>query len=379
MSVHRVSRPPTLLDVAAKAGVSRATVSRVLNKYPHVHPEVRQRVLKATKVLRYRPDRVAQSLVRRETRTIGLVVADITNPFYAETAKAIVETARGRGYTVVLCNTENLPRLQAEQIEVLREQRVDGIILGSVHLQDPPVEHLVATGFPCVMYNRRLRSGAGNYVVLDNVRGAEEATQHFIALGHRRIAFVAGPRSFSTASERLVGYRRALRAARIPWDPRLVRQGQFQPALAFQAAVDLLKGAPRPTAIVAGNDLTALAVLDAAADLGIRVPDDLAVSGFDDTDIARHRRIQLTSVAQQKAEMGRLAVTYLLECIQDPDRFRRDPIRHILLPTLVVRRSSGAVIASGRSGRARSEGEAATTRAGAAAGGGSAVPRGREP
>ncbi len=356
MPVHRISRLPTLLDVAAKAGVSRATVSRVLNKYPHVHPEVRQRVLKATKVLRYRPDRVAQSLVRRETRTIGLVVADITNPFYAETAKAIVETARGRGYTVVLCNTENLPRLQAEQIEVLREQRVDGIILGSVHLQDPPVEHLIATGFPCVMYNRRLRSGAGNSVVLDNVRGAEEATRHFIALGHRRIAFVAGPPSFSTASERLVGYRRALRAAGIPWDPRLVRQGQFQPALAFQAAVDLLKGTPRPTAIVAGNDLTALAVLDAAADLGIRVPDDLAVSGFDDTDIARHRTIQLTSVAQQKAEMGRLAVTYLLECIQDPERFRREPIRHMLPPTLVVRRSSGAVIGSGRSGRPKAAG-----------------------
>lgn len=353
MHGHRIHIPrlPTLVDVAAKAGVSRATVSRVLNLYPHVRPEVRQRVLKAIRTLRYRPDRVAQSLARRETRTIGLIVADITNPFYAETAKAIVETARGRGYTVVLCNTENLPRLQAEQIDLLRQQRVDGIILGSVHLQDPPVEELVATGFPCVMYNRRLRSGAGNYVVLDNVRGAEEVTRHFIALGHRRIAFLAGPRSFSTANERLAGYRRALRAAGIPWDPRLVRQGQFQAGLAFQAAVDLLKGSPRPTAVVAGNDLTALAVLDAATDLGLQVPGDLAVSGFDDTDIARHRTIQLTTVAQQKAEMGRLAVTYLLECIQDPERFRRDPIRHILPPTLVVRRSCGTVVGSGQIGR----------------------------
>lgn len=349
-------RLPTLLDVAVRAGVSRATASRVINQHPHVRPEVRQRVLKASTALRYRPDRVAQSLARRETRTVGLIVADITNPFYAETAKAIVETARGRGYTVVLCNTENLPRLQAEQIELLCQQRVDGIILGSAHLQDPPVEALIATGFPCVMYNRRLRSGAGSYVVLDNVRGAEEVTRHFIALGHRRIGFVAGPRSFSTASERLAGYRRALHAAGIPWDPRLVRQGQFQADLAFQAAVELLKGAPRPTAIVAGNDLTALAVLDAATDLGLQVPGDLAVSGFDDTDIASHRTIQLTSVAQQKAEMGRLAVTYLLECIQDPERFRRDPIRHILPPTLVVRRSCGAVPGAGSIGGSKSRG-----------------------
>lgn len=350
MSRHAPSQRPTLLDVATRAAVSRATVSRVLNKHPHVRPEVRQRVLKAIKVLRYRPDRVAQSLARGETRTIGLIVADITNPFYAETAKAIVETARGRAYTVVLCNTENLPRLQAEQIELLRQHRVDGIILGSVHLHDPPVEQLVATGFPCVMYNRRLRSGAGSYVVLDNVRGAKDVTRHFIVLGHRRIAFLAGPPSFSTASERLAGYRGALRAAGVPWDPHLVRQGQFRPDLAFQAAVDLLKGPCRPTAVVAGNDLTALAVMDAGHDLGLRVPGDLAVSGFDDTDVASRRTIQLTSVAQQKAEMGRLAVTYLLEFIQDPERFRRDPIRHILPPTLVVRRSCGAIAGSGQIG-----------------------------
>lgn len=349
----RSLRHPTLLDVAARAGVSRATASRVFNQHPHVRPDVRQRVLRAIQALGYRPDRVAQSLARRETRTVGLIVADITNPFYAETAKAIVEAARGRGYTVILCNTENLPRLQAEQIELLRQQRVDGIILGSVHLEDPPVEQLVATGFPCVMYNRRLRSGAGNSIVLDNARGAEEVTRHFIALGHRQIAFVAGPRSFSTASERLAGYRRALRAAGLPWDPRLVRQGQFQMTLAYQVATDMLKGSPRPTAVVAGNDLTALAVLDAATDLGLQVPRDVAVSGFDDTDIASHRTIQLTSVAQQKAEMGRLAVTYLLECIQDPERFRRNPVRHILPPTLVVRRSCGAVLGPRHGGAPR--------------------------
>jgi len=337
------SRPATIREVARRVGVSPATVSRVLNGRPYVRPEVRAAVHEAVEALGFRPDPIARSLVVGGSRTIGLIVADITNPFYAETAKAIVETARGRGYVVVLCNTENLSNLQAEQIRMLREQRVEGIILGSVHRRDPAVEELMASGFPCVMYNRRLFTNTGTYVVLDNVRGGEEVTRHFLALGHRRIAFLAGPASFSTAAERLAGYRRALRAAGRPVDPRLIRQGQFKPDLAYQAARELLQQRPRPTAIIAGNDLTAFAVLDAAAHLGLRVPEDVAVSGFDDIEFASNERIQLTTVAQQKVEMGRLAVNYLLEFIQDPDRFRRNPIRHVLPPTLIVRRSCGAM------------------------------------
>lgn len=336
-------RRATILDVARRAGVSPATVSRVLNGRPHVRPQVQDAVGRAVAALRFRPDPVARSLVGGGSRTLGLIVADITNPFYAETAKAIVETARGRGHMVVLCNTDNLPRLQAEQIRMLREQRVEGIILGSVHRRDPAAEELVASGFPCVMYNRRLASQAGTFVVLDNVRGAEEVTRHFIELGHRRIAFLAGPPSFSTAAERLTGYRRALAHAGIPFDRRLVRQGQFKAELAYQAARELLQQRPRPTAIVAGNDLTALAVLDAAARLGVRVPEDVGVSGFDDIELAGSERIQLTTVGQQKAEMGRLAVNYLLELVEARDGLRRDPIHHVLPPTLVVRRSCGAM------------------------------------
>ena len=152
---------PTVSDVARRARVSRATVSRVLNRYPHVRPEVRARVERAMAALAYRPDEVARSLARRETRTLGLVVTDITNPFYAETAAAIVKTARAHGYTVILCDTDNSPDLQEEYIEVLRQRRVDGIILGSVFLRDPAVERLIDSGMPCMLYNRRLRSGRG--------------------------------------------------------------------------------------------------------------------------------------------------------------------------------------------------------------------------
>ena len=333
----------TIGDVARRAGVSRATVSRVLNEYPHVRPRVRLAVQRAMRALGYRPDQVARSLARRETKTLGLVVADLTNPFYAETARAIVETARGHGYNVILCNTDNLPRLQEEYVEVLRQRRVDGIIFGSVFLDDPVVEALVEAGYPCVMYNRRLRSGRGNYIVLDNVGASQDLTRHLIEFGHRRIGFIAGLRELSTAAERLQGYRAALRAAGLPVDRCLVRPGAFVAEMAQRAAQELLKLARRPTAIMAGNDLMALGVMQAAGDLGLRIPGDLAVVGFDDIEIAAHRQIQLTTMAQQKAEMGRMAVAWLLEIIRDPSRYARQPLQQILAPRLILRRTCGAL------------------------------------
>ncbi len=360
---------PTIGDVARRAGVSRATVSRVLNEYPHVRPQVRTDVQRAIRALRYRPDQVARSLARRETKTLGLVVADITNPFYAETARAIVETARGHGYNVILCNTDNLHRLQEEYVEVLRQRRVDGIIFGSVFLDDPVVEALVEAGYPCVMYNRRLRSGRGNYIVLDNASASHDLTRHLLDLGHRHIGFITGLRDLSTASDRLRGYRAALRAAGLPVDPSLIRPGAFKAEMAQRAAQELLKLPRRPTAIMAGNDLMALGVMQAAGDLGLRVPEDLAVVGFDDIEIAAHRQIQLTTMAQQKAEMGRMAVVWMLEIIRDPRRYRREPLQQILTPTLVVRRTCGALMRGDRSGDRRATVPRPGRRAGRSGGG----------
>jgi LacI family transcriptional regulator len=336
---------PTIGDVARRAGVSRATVSRVLNEYPHVRPRVRATVQRAVHALGYRLDQVARSLTRRETQTLGLVVADITNPFYAETARSIVETARGHGYNVILCNTDNLPQLQEEYVEVLRQRRVDGIIFGSVFLHDPVVEALIDSGYPCLMYNRRLRSRRGNYIVLDNVRASRDVTHHLLRLGHRRIGFIAGLRETSTAADRFRGYRQALRTADVPLDPGMVCPGAFKADMAQRVAHELLKLRRRPTAIVAGNDLMALGVIQAAAEMGLRVPEDLAVVGFDDIQLSGHWAIQLTTMAQQKTEMGRLAVAWTLEIIQDPMRFTRQPLQQVLAPTLVVRRTCGALAA----------------------------------
>jgi LacI family transcriptional regulator len=337
-------RSPTVADVARRARVSRATVSRVLNQYAHIRPEVRTRVQRAMRALGYRPDAVARSLARRETRTLGLVVADITNPFYAETARAVLETAKANGYHVILCNTDNQPRVQEEYVEVLRQRRVDGIIFGSVFLDDPVVEALITADYPCLMYNRRLRTRRGNFIVLDNVRASRDATRHLVALGHRRIGFVSGLPNISTAAERLRGYREALRESGLSPDRDLVRPGAFQAGTAQEAAQDLLKRRGRPTAIVASNDLMALGVIQAAVDLGVRIPEDLAVVGFDDIEIADHPRVQLTTMAQQKAEMGRLAALGILEVIRRGTRLADAPLQQILAPRLIIRRTCGALL-----------------------------------
>lgn len=340
------ARPLTLRDVARRAQVSPATVSRVINDYAHVRPHLRDRVLKAVSLLGYHPDQVARSLAKRETQTIGLIVADITNPFYAETARAIVEKVGDRGYHVILCNTDNRPSINKEYIGVLRQRRVDGMILGSVGLRDPLVEALVKTQYPCLMYNRRLRSGRGNYIVLDNVRGSYELTRHLLQLGHRRIGFISGLPDMSVSAERLLGYRKALRDAGIAVEPRLIRPGAWRKGVAESAATDLLKGRGHPTGIVAANDLMALGAMQAAEDLGLRVPQDVAVVGFDDIAVAGHRRIQLTTMAQPAGEIGRLVAEGILEIIRDPRRFAREPLQQVLIPTLVIRRTCGALESS---------------------------------
>jgi LacI family transcriptional regulator len=205
-----------------------------------------------------------------------------------------------------------------------------------------------------------LRARRGNFIVLDNVRAGRDLTRHLVSLGHRRIGFVGGLANVSTASERLRGYRSALRAARMADDQELIRSGAFKADGARLAAHDLLKLAERPTAIVAGNDLMALGVLQAAGELSLRVPHDLAVVGFDDIEIAGHREIQLTTMAQQKAEMGRLAVLGLLETIREPQRFLRRPLQRVLAPTLVVRRTCGALVTrDGRTAKGGSRGRQA--------------------
>jgi len=170
-----------------------------------------------------------------------LLVADITNPFYGEAARVVTEVLSGHGYNIILADCQYLPRLYRAHIELLQERRVDGIIFGSVLLDDPDAERLVASGYPCIMFNRRLRSGRGSYVVLDNVEAARQITRHVLEQGHRRIALIAGPMNTSTARERLQGFRETLKEVEVPVDELLIREGHYKTDFALQAAQELLK------------------------------------------------------------------------------------------------------------------------------------------
>jgi DNA-binding LacI/PurR family transcriptional regulator len=217
------------------------------------------------------------------------------------------------------------------------------MVLGSVLLRDTLVEALIDAEYPCVMYNRRLRSGRGNYIILDNVRGSYELTRHLIALGHRRIGFLSGLPDMSVTTDRVRGYKTALRDAGIAPERELIRPAAFRRHVAETVARELLKGRSRPTAIVAANDLMALGVMQTAEEMGLRVPQDLALVGFDDIGIAGHRRIELTTMAQPTAEIGRLVGEGILEIIRDPRRFVHEPLQQVLVPTLIVRRTCGAL------------------------------------
>jgi len=323
--------------------VSPATVSRVLNHNPGVSETMRGRVLNALGGAPGPRDARPPLSLRRDTGTIGLIVPDITNPFYAETAKIIIDVCQGRGYTVILCNSENLPALHRKQVDLLRRRRVDGIVFGSVLLDDPETEALIASGYPCIQYNRRLRSGRGSYIVADNVRAGMDATAHLIGLGHRRIGFIAGTPEASTAHQRLAGYRAALQAAGIEVDEELIRDGRYQSQAARRAAEELLKRQRPPTAVIGSSDAMALSILQAAGELGVRVPEDLAVAGIDDIEVSAHYNLQLTTVSQHAAVMAGLAATWMLEIAQDPARFAREPFQYEIRPTLIIRRTCGAV------------------------------------
>lgn len=339
----------TTKDIARRAGCSQTTVSRVLNGHPYVSEALRARVLEAVRETGYQPNDVARSMVLQKTGVLGLIVSDITNPFYGEISRSIVERAKEQGYSVFLCNSNSDPELQAFYLRLLRQKRVDGIICASVARRDPLVEELVRGGFPCMTCNRRLDDPAAGYVASDNVRGAGLATRHLIRLGHRRIGFVSGPMRFSTAAERHQGYREALAAHGIAGDPAWIVDGGFRRDGVQAATRTLLGLADPPTALVAANDLTALAALECIEASGRKVPGDMAVVGYDDISLASHARIRLTTVAQRKEEMGRIAVDALLERIAAGEE--GIPPRQVLLePRLIVRDTCGSRQASGGGG-----------------------------
>lgn len=313
-------------DVAERAGVSVTTVSHVINNTRAVSDTSRQSVLQAMEELDYRPNALARSLRRRKTTTIGMIVPDSANPFFAEIARAIEDASFAQNYSVILCNSEGDLEKQRTYTKVLVENRVAGILFVAAGVSTELVEDLCRRRVPLVVVDREVPGVKVDTVLTNHAQGGCLATQHLTDLGHRRIACITGSSEVSPSAERVTGYRKTLENNGLAFDERLVVKGDFQYRSGYEATRQLLQGEVKPTAIFACNDLMAVGCMSAATELGFRIPADLSVVGFDDVRLVSFTNPPLTTVCQPKVEIGRLATEMLLARMTDLDakpRFRR--------------------------------------------------------
>jgi LacI family transcriptional regulator len=327
----------TIREVAQRAGVSYATVSHVINKTRFVSDETRSRVLSAMSELNYRPNTLARSLRIGETKTIGLILPDSANPFFAEIARSIEDRAFRLGYSVILCNTERDTNRETLYVDVLSKRQVDGIIFVATGDQADSLNFLINQDMPVVLIDRDLANIEVDAVLTDNQRGGYLATRHLIQRGHRRIACIAGPSHITPSAERVTGYLQALAEAGIPYDEALVVDGDYHPASGQQVTAALLAMDFPPTAIFALNDLMAIGALRAATEAGLRVPEDLAVIGYDDIEFACFTNPPLSTIAQPKDEVGSQATEILVKRISEKDGEKH---RLVLPPRLIIRGST---------------------------------------
>jgi LacI family transcriptional regulator len=302
-----------MTDVARLARTSVATVSAIVNGSARVSPELAARVREAIAEVGYRPDGIARSLKKGSTQTIGLLVTDITNPFFTAVVHSVEDAAQARGYSVFLCNSDEDVAEERTYLDLLLTRRVDGLILVPTGKAADYAGFALAPRAPVVFIDRVIPGVPVDTVTVDNVSASQAAIEYLLRLGHRRIGIVTGLPHLSTSAERLKGYRRALRKAGIAVDPELVRQGDFRQEGAFQAAQSLLAVRARPTAIFASNNLMAIGTMLAVRAAGLSCPEDVSLACFDDFDWAGVFHPRLTVLRQPTAEIGQRAMALLLE------------------------------------------------------------------
>ena len=328
-------------DVASLAGVAVGTVSNVLNHPDLVRPLTRARVEAAMEELGFIPNGSARQLRAGRSRCLGLVVLDVTNPFFTEVARGVEDYAQSAGYAVILCNSDEAHDKERSYLRVLEEQRVRGILITPVHGRSPELRRIRDRGTPVVLLDRPGSAGQCS-VAVDDRRGGEIAITHLLGLGHRSIALVNGPTAIRQCADRRRGAYRAVEQAGL--DPAEVLTEITIPAMnprgGAAAADELLRDAPLTTAVFCANDMLALGLLRGLNQTGLSVPGDLAVVGYDDIEFAADAAVPLTSVRQPKYQLGRAAAELLLDEADRPAEHEHR--RFVFTPELVVRASSGS-------------------------------------
>lgn len=307
----------TIQDIAKRAGVSNQTVSRVLNGKPDVAEDTRRRIEQIIDELSYVPSTAARSLRYQGTKTIGLIVPDNANPFFAEIARGVENAGFEAGYSVVLCNSNKSLQRELEHLRMLQAKQVDGIIFIASTTHIDQIRPLVDSGIPVVMFYRDPGDLNVDTFKIDNERAGYIATEHLIDLGHKAIACIRPAFAESPSSKRVLGYEEALTAHGLTWSEQLVRQGDNLLSGGEEAVHQLLNNGVEFTAIFASNDAMAIGAMRALCSRGYRIPEDVSVIGIDDIILASYVDPPLTTVAQPKQKAGEQAVTYLVERMEN--------------------------------------------------------------
>lgn len=334
----------TIKDVALKAEVSVTTVSHVVNDTRHVSPKVRERVELAIRELGYVPNAMARSLKSNTTSTLGMLIPNSSNPYFAEIVRIVEDRCFGAGYTLVLCNTHDEPHRQSVYLQVLAERRIDGLIVVSTGAgtgtddSDSLAQQLHGLRVPTVLVDREIDDPACDLVETAHMQGGLLAVRHLLSLGHKRIACIGGPAGVMPSEQRIEGWRMALaETGATPNADALLWRGGFTSQGGYEAMHAILRTEQKPSAVFVCNDLMAIGALRAAHESGVRVPDELSIVGFDDIELSAYTSPPLTTVAQPKERIGALAVDMLLERVGGK---RRDARKVVLQPELLVRAST---------------------------------------
>jgi LacI family transcriptional regulator len=327
---------PTSHDVAKKAGVSIATVSRVLNDSPLVTESARRKVLRAVKALNYQPNRAAQRLRAGRSHVIGLIISDIQNPFFTSIVRGIEDVAHQHGYSLVLCNSDEDPEKEKLYINVMRSEEVAGVILASASEAKPQVDDLITYNIPVVAIDRQVDDRQIDSVMATNIEGARAAVTHLLDLGHRCVGFIGLPLTHTPGKERYEGYQQALRADQLPMSQDFVRISDAKQQGGYESTRDLLTQQPCVTALFVANNLMTLGALEAIRERGLKIPDDISIVGFDDMPWANLLQPPLTAIAQPTYELGQRAAELLLGRLKERDK----PVTHEKLETRLIVRGS---------------------------------------
>lgn len=332
-------QPTTMKDIAERVGVSVNTVSRAINDKPDISGQTKKEILQVAEELNYSPNRFARGLRSEKTFTIGVILSDILNPFYSSMLKGVEEAAKERGYRVIVMDTGEDYDNEQFAVETMLAEQVDGLLISPVQKRKQAVIEIQKSDLPFVLLGRYFDSIETNYITTDDVKGAYSATQHLIKGGHKRIALINGPSYISSSKERFKGYKQAMENDNLLISDDLILHGMMDENDGYEALKKLVARDIEPTAVLCYSDFVALGVLQAADEIGLEVPENLAIIGYDDTFFSNYTKVPLTTVKIREKELGKRGFQILTKLIENSGT--QNTLEQVRLETgLVVRDSA---------------------------------------